>query len=89
MDTLKIAADRASHYSSIAGNISSISSRMAALSREFASVAPRAASDEAWIDLLIASASAMLETAAALQNVEYVPPVVEPTVVDPDPAPEA
>jgi hypothetical protein len=75
MDTLKISADRADHYSAIARNMASVSSRMGALSKQFSAVAPRTPSDDGWLDLLIASASTMLEAAATLKTVEYVEPV--------------
>lgn len=81
MSALQIAADRSDHYSGIARSISGISSRMAALSRQFAEVAPREAADDAWIDLLAASAAEMLTAAQALKQIEYAPPPpVEPEV---------
>jgi hypothetical protein len=84
MDTLKISADRADHYSFIARNMAAIASRMGALSTQFASVAPRTPSDDGWLDLLIASAQQLLTTAATLKTIEYVEPV------QPEPeAPEA
>ena len=78
MSTLQIAADRSDHYSSIARSISGISSRMAALAAQFASVAPRSEADEAWIDLLIASADAMMQAANDLKQIAYVPPPTTP-----------
>lgn len=75
MSELQIAADRSDHYSGIARSISGISSRMAALATQFSLVAPRTPADEAWIDLLIASAGNMLEAAQALKDVEYGPPI--------------
>lgn len=78
MSELQIAADRSDHYSSIARGISGISSRMAALSTQFAEVAPRTSADEAWIDLLIASAQSMLQAANALKTIDYVPPPPPP-----------
>ena len=76
---LKTAADRSDHYSSIARNISGISSRMAALAQQFGAVAPRTTSDEAWIDLLVASASQMMIAANALKDIVYVAPPPEPS----------
>lgn len=81
---LVIAAARADHYTGIARSIAGISSRMAALENQYAVVAPRTEADEAWIDLLAASASEMLAAAQALKLIEYVPPV-EP---EPEPEPE-
>lgn len=77
---LQIAADRSDHYSGIARSISGISSRMAALAQQFAVVAPRSEADEAWIDLLIASAGSMLQAANDLKTIEYAPPAPEPEV---------
>lgn len=80
MTPLQIAADRSDHYSGIARSIAGISSRMAALAQQFAAVAPRSEADEAWIDLLIASASNMLQAANDLKTIDYAPPAppVEP-----------
>lgn len=83
MTPLQIAADRSDHYSGIARSIAGISSRMAALAQQFAAVAPRTEADEAWIDLLAASASEMLAAAQALKLIEYLPPV------EPEAEPEA
>ena len=84
MSELQVAAERSDHYSGIARSISGISSRMAALAQHFAAVAPRTASDEAWIDLLVASASQMMIAANALKDIVYVAPPppapVEPPV---------
>ena len=85
MSELQIAADRSDHYSGIARSISGISSRMAALATQFSVVAPRTPADEAWIDLLAASASEMLASAQALKTIEYAPPAPEP---EPEPEPE-
>lgn len=82
MTPLQIAADRSDHYSSIARSIAGISSRMAALATQFSVVAPREAADDAWIDLLAASAAEMLTAAQALKQIEYAPP---PPVVEPEP----
>jgi len=92
MTELQIAADRSDHYSSIARSISGISSRMAALAAQFSVIAPRSEADEAWIDLLIASASNMLQSASDLKDIEYTPPPPpepdpEPTPSEPDPEP--
>jgi hypothetical protein len=78
MSELQIAADRSDHYSGIARSISGISSRMAALATQFSVVAPRTPADEAWIDLLIASAAGMLQAANNLKAIEYAPPAPEP-----------
>lgn len=78
MTPLQIAADRSDHYSGIARSIAGISSRMAALAQQFAVVAPREAADDAWIDLLAASAAEMLTAAQALKQIEYAPPAPEP-----------
>jgi hypothetical protein len=75
MSTMQIAADRADHYSAISRSIAGISSRMAALAQQFAAVAPRTEGDDAWIDLLSASAAEMLAAAAALKEIEYAPPI--------------
>lgn len=80
MTPLQIAADRSDHYSGIARSISGISSRMAALGRQFAVVAPRSEADEAWIDMLIASAGSMLQAANDLKFIDYAPPSTEPEV---------
>ena len=85
---LVIAAARADHYTGIARSIAGISSRMAALETQYAAVAPRTPADEAWIDLLAASASDMLAAAQALKAIDYAPP--PPPVVEPeDPAADA
>jgi hypothetical protein len=82
MSTMQIAADRADHYSAISRSIAGISSRMAALGQQFAAVAPRTEGDDAWIDLLSASAAEMLAAAAALKEIEYQPPIYD--LADPE-----
>lgn len=74
MDELRIMAARADHYSSMSRDIAAIASRLAALQQSFAGVAPRTASDDAWVDLLIASATQMMTAAAGLKQIVYVEP---------------
>lgn len=86
---LVIAAARADHYTGIARSIAGISSRMAALETQYASVAPRTPADEAWIDMLAASASDMLAASMALKAIVFVPPAPpEPEGGEGDPGDE-
>lgn len=74
MDELQIAATRSDHYSSIARSVASIASRMAALQHSFANQAPSSLGDQAWLDMLIASSTGLISSAAALKEVVFVPP---------------
>jgi hypothetical protein len=76
---LKIAADRADHYSGIARSISGISSRIAGLDQSFRIEAPRTPGDDAWLDMLIVTAGGLVATAQALKQVEYVDPSTVPS----------
>lgn len=65
-------------YVTINANIESIQSRMANLAASFASVAPRTAADEAFIDLLAGQAAALQQAAQALKAIVYVQPPPPP-----------
>jgi len=67
-------------YLTINANIESIQSRMANLAASFASVSPRTAADEAFIDLLAGQAAALQQAAQALKTIVYVPPPADPEV---------
>ena len=67
-------------YVTINANIESIKSRLANLATAFASVAPRTAADEAFIDLLAGEAAALQQAAQALKTIVFVPPPVDPEV---------
>jgi hypothetical protein len=79
MSELQIAAARADHYSGIARSISGIASRIAGLEQSFRIEAPRTVGDDAWLDMLVATATGLVATAQALKAVEFVDPSEPPS----------
>jgi hypothetical protein len=66
------------HYAAILTNLASVKSRVATLAHSFEHAAPRTAADDAVIDLFTAQAAQLLQAAAALKDITYVPPDLNP-----------
>lgn len=65
-------------FSAITRSLSQISGTLADLAFQYEKIVERGQLDEAHIDLLVAQAEAMIESASALKTIEFDPDPVDP-----------